>query len=99
MAARTHLNSVNSKINKAMRIISFKAKDHPTTTLFKNLKVLPLFESIEMKQAQFIWKLMHGLLPLGISYNLNFNEWTQFSNSLSRLESYKNFILFVGHTL
>ena len=49
MAAITNLNTVNQKIKKAVRIISFKNNDHPTDPLFKELEILPLDKSIELK--------------------------------------------------
>ena len=63
MATPTNLNTVNLKIKKAVRIISFKSRDHHTDPLFKELEILPLDKSIELKNAKFMWRLKNGLLP------------------------------------
>ena len=52
MATPTNLNTVNLKIKKAVRIISFKNRDHHTDPLFKELEILPLDKSIELKKCQ-----------------------------------------------
>ena len=57
MAAPTNLDSVNRKIKKAVRIISYKTSDYHTDPLFKELKILPLDKSIELKYAKFMWRL------------------------------------------
>ena len=99
MAATTNLNSVNIKIKKAIRIISFKEPDSPTSPLFKNLEILPLEKSIELKIAKFMWRLYNGFLPESLSNNFRSNDRTNFSNSLSRLESLKRFVRFSGPKL
>ena len=61
--ATTNLNCIRVKVKKAIRIISFKSKQEHTTPLFKKLNILPLDSSIKLKQATFMWKLNHGLIP------------------------------------
>ena len=63
MAAPTNLNSINLKIKKAVRIISFKNSDHHTDPLFKELEILPLDKSIELKTAKFMWRLKKWTSP------------------------------------
>ena len=99
MAATTNLNSVNLKIKKAIRIISFTEHDSPTAPLFKNLEILPLEKSIELKNAKFMWRLYNGFLPETLSNNFRSNVRTNFSNSISRLESLKRFVRFSGPKL
>ena len=99
MAAPTNLNSVNQKIKKAVRIISFKKSDHHTDPLFKELEILPLEKSIELKYAKFMWRLHNELLPDSLSKNFRSNERTNFTSSISRLESLKRFVIFSGPKL
>ena len=54
MASETNLNVINSKIKKAVRIISFKERDEHTDPLFKELGIMPLDKSIELKYAKFM---------------------------------------------
>ena len=97
MAAPTNLNPLNLKLKKAVRIISFvKDSDYPSVPLFKDLKILPLTQSIEFKYAKFMWKLKNGVLPNCLSSNFTPNVRTQYSMSFSRLESVNRFILYEG---
>jgi len=99
MAAPSNLNSVNQKIKKAIRIISFKDRDSHTDPLFKELEILPLEKSIQLKNAKFMWKLKNGILPDSLAKNFRSNERTNFTNSISRLESLKRYVLFSGPKL
>ena len=99
MAASTNLNTINLKIKKAVRIMSFKERDHHTAALFKDLEILPLDKSIELKYAKFMWKLNNGFLPDSLVNNFRTNKRTKFSKSFYRLESLKNFIIFAGPEL
>ena len=99
MAAPTNLNSINLKIKKAVRIISFKNSDHHTDPLFKELEILPLDKSIELKNAKFMWRLKNGFLPESLASNFRINERSNVTNSISRLESLKRFTLFAGPKL
>ena len=96
MAATTNLSPINLKLKKAVRIMSFKDSDHHAAPLFKELEILPLDKSIELTNAKFMWKLYNGYLPVSLAKNFNLNHRNQISNSLSRLESLKKFILFTG---
>ena len=96
MAGSTRLNTIHLKMKKAVRIMSFKPSDHSTADLFKDLKILPLDQAIKFKYGRFMWRLKNGYLPESLSKNFHSNARTGFSNSLSRLESLKNFILFAG---
>ena len=96
MAASTNLNSINLKLKKAVRIMSFKDSDEHAAPLFKELEILPLDKSIELNNGKFMWKLYNGFLPASLAKNFNLNTRNQISNSLSRLESLKKFILFAG---
>ena len=96
MAAPTNLNLVNSKMKKAVRIISFKNSDQHTDPLFKELEILPLDKSIELKNAKFMWRLKNGILPESLAKNFRNNERTNVISSISRLESLKRSIFFAG---
>ena len=54
MAAPTNLSTLNNKLKKSVRIISFKDSDHPSVPLFKEHKILPLHKSIELKYVKHI---------------------------------------------
>ena len=82
MAASTKLDTVASKIKKAVRIISFENFDTPSTPLFKNLNILPLSDAIKIKHAKFMWKLFNDLLPYSISTNFHANPRTVIPNSI-----------------
>ena len=76
MSTRTVLNSVNINIKKAIRIISFKKRDEPSSPLFKEHNVLPFDKSIKLKQAKFMWKLNYGYLPPSLSNNFKLHSTT-----------------------
>ena len=99
MAGSSRLNTIHLKMKKAVRIMSFKPSDYHATNLFKELEILPLDKSIELKYAKFIWRLKNGHLPVSLTKNFRSNSRTVFSNSVSRLESMKNFVLFAGPRL
>ena len=99
MATSTSLNAINLKIKKAVRIMSFKERDHHTAALFSELKILPLDKSIDLKYAKFMWKLNNGYLPESLVKNFRSNTRTKFSTAFSRLESLKNFVIFAGPQL
>ena len=67
-----------------------------TRPLYKDLKILPLSNSLELRQAKHMWKLINGFLPPCMSSQFNFNKRTVFSISYSRLVSLQRFILFMG---
>ena len=46
-----------------------------------------------------MWRLKNGFLPKSLSKNFRSNERTNFTSSISRLESLKGFILFSGPKL
>ena len=97
MAPTTNLDTINNKIKKAVRIISFESTDSPSIPLFKKLNILPLDHLIKMKNAKFMWKLYNGLLPNSLSSNFCKNARTQYSISESRLTSLNKFVIYAGH--
>ena len=99
MASETNLNVINSKIKKAVRIISFKDRDEHTDPLFKELGIMPLDKSIELKYAKFMWRLHNGYLPESLSNNFRSNSRTGFSMPISRLKSLNQFVRFAGPKL
>ena len=96
MAAPSNLNSIHTKINKALRIMTFKNRDHSSIPLYKELEILPLEKSFELKNAKHMWKLQNGYLPQCLTNNFNLNSRNQLTNSISRLDSLKRFSLFTG---
>ena len=96
MAAPTNLESIEKKLKKAVRIISFEDSHSPSTPLFKNLNILPLTYSIKTKLAKFMWKLFNDKLPTPLSANFHSNSRTHISYYESRLASLDKFVLFEG---
>ena len=96
MAAPSNLSTIHSKINKALRIMKFKNKDYPSNPLYKELDILPLDKSFELKNAKHMWKLHNGLLPSCLVDNFQHNSRNQISQSISRLDSLKRFSLFTA---
>ena len=96
MAANTNLESIENKIKKAVRIISFKDSFTHSTPLFKKLNILPLRYSINSKLAKFMWKLYNEELPDTLTVNFHSNPRTFISYQESRLASLEKFVLFEG---
>ena len=94
-APTTYLDSVSSKTRKAIRIISFKDKYEPHIPLFKELSILPLEKSIELKQSVFMWKLNNGLLPPTLTHNFRIQR-NQPSIMHNRLDSSAKHITYIG---
>ena len=46
-----------------------------------------------------MWKLVNGFLPPTIASNFNINKRLQIFNSISRLETLRNFVKFAGPRL
>ena len=89
MATPTNLNP----------IMAFKGKDHHTAGLFQDLEILPLDKFIRLRYGKFMWRLNNGFLPETLANNFHRNRRSQLSNSLSRLESFKQYVLFAGPQL
>ena len=64
-----------------------------------SMEILPLNKSIELKNAKFMWRLNNGFLPESLANNFRSNARTNVTNSISRLDSLKRFILFAGPNL
>ena len=79
--------------------MSFKGRDHHTDGLFQELEILPLDKFIRFRYGKFMWRLNNGFLPQSLTNNFRLNRRNQLSNSLSRLESLKQFVLFAGPQL
>ena len=59
----TNLIPLETKIKKAIRVISFsKTKYDHTPPLFKQHKVLPFHEHIKLRKACFMWKMHNGYI-------------------------------------
>ena len=99
MATPTNLNPIHLKMKRAVRIMSFKGRDHHTDGLFQELEILPLDKFIKLRYGKFMWRLNNGFLPESLASNFPRNRRTQISTSLSRLESLRQFVLFSGPQL
>ena len=99
MASLATLSATEVKIKKAIRIISFKRRNHQSLPLFKELSILPLNKSIELKYAKFMWKLMNNHLPKSLSSNFNRNSRNQYTTVYNRLECTRTFICHIGLSL
>ena len=99
MASPTNLSPIYSKMKRAVRIMTFKGRDHHTAGLFQELEILPLDKFIQLRYGKFMWRLNNGFLPQSLAKNFHMNRRNQLSNSFSRLESLKQFVLFAGPQL
>ena len=74
--------------------MTFNNRDHPSTPLYKELEILPLEKSFELKNAKHMWKLHNGFLPRCLTNNFQRNSRNQLTNNISRLDTLKRFTLF-----
>ena len=98
-APSANLEKISSKTRKAIRIISFKSHDDQVLPLFKKLSILPLEETLQLKQANFMWKLKNNLIPSSLSSNFRFNKRNQISVSYNRLHQSARHITYAGPKL
>ena len=98
-APLANFEKISRKTRKAIRLISFKSYDEESTPLFKQLSILPLEETLKLKQAKFIWKLQNNLLPTSLSRNFKFNSRNQLTNPLNRLTHSAKHITYAGPRL
>ena len=59
----THLHKIATKLNKAIRIISFKDQHEAAQPLFKRHKILDLNNNIKYNHSKFMWKYVHNQHP------------------------------------
>ena len=65
---QSFLNSIEKKLKKAIRIISFaKTKYDHTEPLFKKHKILPFKEQVAYRKAIFMWKVTNEYAPKVLS--------------------------------
>ena len=89
------LETVSSKTRKAIRIISFKEKEEPSLPLFIKHSILPLEQNLELKQANFMWKLDNDLIPPSLANNFRLNR-NQINLAYNRLQTSNNHITYAG---
>ena len=77
----------------------FNNRDSPSIPLYKELKILPLEQSFELKNAKHMWKFHNGYLPSSLVSNFNVNSRNQITRSYSRLETLKRFSLFTAPSI
>ena len=99
MATPTNLNPIHLKMKRVVRIMAFKGRDHHTAGLFQDLEILPLDKFIRLRYGKFMWRLNNGFLPETLANNFHRNRRSQLSISHSRLESFKQYVLFAGPQL
>ena len=58
-APLANIEKISRKTRKAIRIISFKSHDDDAIPLFKQLSILPLEETLLLKQAKHMWKYIY----------------------------------------
>ena len=92
------LESISSKTRKAIRIISFKNKEEPSTPLFKKHSILPLEQNLELKQGSFMWKLNNGMIPPSLANNFR-QRRNQINIVHNRLQASNNHITYAGPRL
>ena len=93
-SSTTELNSVNTNIKKALRIMCFKKRDKPSLPLFKEINILSLDKTFKLKQAKFMWKVTNNYLPCSISANFNQHTRQLRSYTLDSSALYLMFLLF-----
>ena len=98
-APTANFDKISSKARKAIRIISFKAYDDEPLPLFKKLSILPLEETLLLKQANFMWKLQNNLIPPSLSTNFKQNNRSQLTISYNRLAQSAKHITYAGPNL
>ena len=98
-APTANFDKISSKARKAIRIISFKAYDDEPLPLFKKLSILPLEETLLLKQANFMWKLQTNLIPPSLSTNFKQNNRSQLTISYNRLAQSAKHITYAGPNL
>ena len=98
-APLANIEKISSKIRKAIRIISFKRHDDEPLPLFKQLSILPLEETLQLKQANFMWKFKNNLLPPSLSSNFRLNNRNQLAVTYNRLIQSASHITYAGPKL
>ena len=98
-APLANIEKICAKTRKAIRIITFKSHDDEPLPLFKQLSILPLEETLQLKQANFMWKLQNNLLPPSLSANFKQNNRNQLTTSYNRLAQSARHITYAGPKL
>ena len=70
----TNLDPIRISLKKAIRIISFKTKQEHSAPLFQNFNIPNSENCIKLKQATFMWKLDHQLLPDYAKRHITYSE-------------------------
>ena len=99
IAPLANLEIISRKTRKAIRLISFKPFDEEPIPLFKQHSILPLEETLLLKQAKFMWKLQNELLPPSLSSNFKLNNRNQLALSYNRLDLSSKHIIYSGPRL
>ena len=94
-APTNYIESVSAKTRKAIRLISFENKDEPALPLFRKHSILPLEMDLELKQANFMWKLDNDLIPKSLARNFRTSR-NRIVPIFNRLESSAKHITYAG---
>ena len=73
----TFLTSLELKVKKAIRLITFKNKYEHTGPLFSANNILPLHELIKHKKSSFMWKVLNGYISPPVSCIFTKNRYNQ----------------------
>ena len=64
--ANTHMEKIEKKHNKTIRIINFKYKEEQVNPLYYSSKILPVKENIKLLKGKFMWRMVHSFMPHSI---------------------------------
>ena len=81
-AANTHLNLIDKRLNKVVRMMSFKGKYESAKPLYNYFNILPLNESIKLSQGKFMWTLIQNQHPESIQKKFQRSSSTAINNKV-----------------
>ena len=64
---KTHLENIEISMNKAVRIMTFSAKDSSSLPLYNNLNLFTFDTNLAYNTGKFLWKTRQNFLPENIS--------------------------------
>ena len=96
---QTHLDDIETSMNKAVRIMSFAKKDASALPLFNNLKLFNFDSNLTYQVGKFLWRVQHNSIPKNISDTfVPSNNGTRqgFSIPTFRTETYRQSVYYLG---
>jgi hypothetical protein len=70
----TNLNNLFRKQKKAIRLISYAKWNAHTALIFRKLRIMSVYNINEFQTACFVYRSIHGLLPVQFSSYFTFNN-------------------------